>query len=69
VRRRKFLSTTAAGAVALLIDGEPVRLSAEGLAVWRADLDELRRRCRTVSRSAIAVPVSRQAEGLVRMLL
>lgn len=68
VRRRKFLSTTAAGAIALLVDGEPVRLSTEGLALWRADLDELRRVLRSQSRGAIAVPVSRQAEGLVRML-
>ena len=68
VRRRKFLSTTAAGAIALLVDGEPVRLSTEGLVLWRADLDELRRVLRTESRGAIAVPVSRQAEGLVRML-
>jgi hypothetical protein len=68
MRRRKFLSTTAAGAIALLVDGEPVRLSTEGLTLWRADLDHLRRVLRTESRGAIAVPVARQAEGLVRML-
>jgi hypothetical protein len=68
VRRREFLSTTAAGAIALMIDGKPAGASAEGLAIWRADLDELRTRCRTVSRSAIAVPVTRLADGLVRTL-
>jgi hypothetical protein len=68
VERKAFLRGSAAAAVAMLINGEPVRVSAEGLDVAADDLTHLYRRYRADGAGAILIEVTERAADLVRML-